>query len=103
MRIAIDLLWLRPGKVGGTEYFIRNLLDGFMNTQEEFSFSLLVSKDNVHTFKRYEEDRRFELLEVDIESSNIAKRILWQNFFRIGFLEKRDIPGALNRYIASRG
>ena len=41
--MAIDLLWLRPGKVGGTEYYIRNLLDGFASLNEKFLFVLLVS------------------------------------------------------------
>ena len=44
--IAIDLLWLRPGKVGGTESFIRNLLDGFLQLDRKFRFTLLVSEDN---------------------------------------------------------
>ena len=49
--IAIDLLWLRPGKVGGTESYIRNLLDGLGELEEEFDFTLLVSKDNAETFR----------------------------------------------------
>ena len=44
--IAIDLLWLRPGKVGGTEFYIRNLLDGFLQLDRKFRFTLLVSEDN---------------------------------------------------------
>lgn len=79
-KTAIDLLWLRPGKVGGTESYIRNLLDGFMQLEDDFSFTLLVSKDNIDTFRNYEADSRFELLMADVESANIAKRILWQNF-----------------------
>lgn len=78
-KTAIDLLWLRPGKVGGTESYIRNLLDGFMQLEEDFSFVLLVSKDNIDTFRSYEADSRFELLLADVESANIAKRIIWQN------------------------
>ena len=81
-KIAIDLLWLRPGKVGGTESYIRNLLDGFMNLDEDFDFTLLVSLDNANTFRKYEEDKRYHLLVADIRSENIAKRILWQNIFQ---------------------
>ena len=81
-KIAIDLLWLRPGKVGGTESYIRNLLDGFMKLEEDFDFTLLVSLDNANTFRKYEEDKRYHLLVADIRSENIAKRILWQNFFQ---------------------
>ena len=87
-KIAIDLLWLRPGKVGGTESYIRNLLDGFRELEEDFDFTLLVSLDNADTFRKYEEDRRYHLLVANIESANIAKRIIWQNLFQNRLLRK---------------
>lgn len=87
-KIAIDLLWLRPGKVGGTEAYIRNLLDGFGRLEEEFDFTLLVSLDNADTFKHYEKDDRFHLLTANVESGNIAKRIIWQNLFQNRLLRK---------------
>lgn len=87
-KIAIDLLWLRPGKVGGTESYIRNLLDGFKKLDEDFDFTLLVSLDNADTFREYEKDGRFHLLLVKIESAGIAKRILWQNLFQNRLLRR---------------
>lgn len=87
-KTAIDLLWLRPGKVGGTESYIRNLLDGFLKLPEEFNFTLLVSLDNAETFRHYEKDRRYHLLTANIESENIAKRIIWQNLFQNRLLRK---------------
>ena len=87
-KIAIDLLWLRPGKVGGTEAYIRNLLDGFSHLKEDFLFTLLVSKDNSRTFEKYAEDSRFELLIANVKSANIAKRIIWQNLFQNRLLRK---------------
>lgn len=87
-KIAIDLLWLRPGKVGGTESYIRNLLDGFSRLDEDFDFTLLVSLDNVDTFRKYEKDERFHLLIAEIESANIGKRIIWQNLFQNQLLRK---------------
>lgn len=86
--MAIDLLWLRPGKVGGTESYIRNLLNGFLKLEEDFDFTLLVSLDNAHTFSHFEKDKRFHLLLADIKSENIAKRIIWQNLFQNRFLRK---------------
>lgn len=91
MKIAVDLLWLRPGKVGGTEFFIRNLLDGFLELQDEYHFVLIVSTDNADTFKQYEVDDRFELLVVNIESGNIAKRILWQLMWQNKLLRKHKL------------
>jgi len=86
--IAIDLLWLRPKKVGGTESYIRNLLDGFSRLSDDFAFTLLVSEDNAETFRSYEKDSRYRLLVANIKSAGIAKRILWQNLFQNRFLRK---------------
>lgn len=87
-KIAIDLLWLRPGKVGGTEAYIRNLLDGFMKLEDEFDFTLLVSKDNRSTFQKYEKDKRYHLLTADVNSEGISGRIIWQNLHQNRFLRK---------------
>lgn len=87
-KIAIDLLWLRPKKVGGTEAYIRNLLDGFMELEEDFDFTLLVSKDNESTFRKYEKDKRYHLLVADVKSEGIAGRIIWQNLHQNRFLRK---------------
>lgn len=90
-KIAVDLLWLRPRQVGGTEFYIRNLLDGFRKLEEPFHFILLVSRDNRDTFIHYTEDKRFTLLEADIVSANIGKRILWQFFCENRFLRKNGV------------
>ena len=77
---TIDLLWVRPGKVGGTEVVIRNLLDGFELLSDSFKAILIVSHDNADTFRHYvDEDKRYEMVEADIYSENILKRIIWQN------------------------
>lgn len=89
--IAVDLLWLRPKKVGGTEFYIRNLLDGFVRLKEPFHLYLMVSKDNRETFRHYTKDERIELLETEVVSANIAGRILWNFFCQNRFLRKRGI------------
>lgn len=90
-KIAVDLLWLRPRQVGGTEFYIRNLLDGFRKLDEPFHLVLLVSRDNRDTFVHYTEDTRFTLLETNVVSANIAKRILWQFFCQNRFLRGHGI------------
>ncbi len=91
LEIAVDLLWLRPGKVGGTEFYIRNLLDGFLKLKEPFHLFLLVSKDNRESLKHYGEDGRIILLETKVISANIAGRILWQFFCQNQFLRRHNI------------
>lgn len=91
LEIAVDLLWLRPRKVGGTEFYIRNLLDGFLQLKEPFRLFLLVSKDNRESLVHYAEDERIEILQTDVVSANIAGRILWQFFCQNRFLRRRGI------------
>ena len=91
MGIAIDLLWVRPGKVGGTEVYTRNLLDGFARSSEKFEFVLLVSQDNADTFEKYAKDPRFSLLKTKVKSENIAGRIIWQNIKESLFLKKNGL------------
>lgn len=77
---AVNLLWVRPGKVGGTEFMIRNLLTGMQKLPDDFHTVLVVSKDNCDTFEHYQKgDTRFSLLVADTDSENIGKRIIWQN------------------------
>ncbi len=90
-KIAIDLLWLRPNKVGGTEQYVRNLLDSFEKLDRDFEFVLLTSIDNSDTFRHYTRDRRFSLLVANITNENISKRIIWQNLFQNRLLRKNDI------------
>jgi glycosyltransferase involved in cell wall biosynthesis len=90
-RFAIDLLWVRPNKVGGTEFYIRNILDGMLDLNDNFECILIVSKDNVETFSKYEKDKRFFCLVCNIKSANVIKRIMWQNFFLERLLLKHDI------------
>ena len=91
LEIAVDLLWLRPRKVGGTEFYIRNLLDGFLQLKEPFRLLLLVSKDNRESLEHYAADERIELLETNVVSANIGGRILWQFFCQNRFLRRKGI------------
>ena len=91
LNIAVDLLWLRPKQVGGTEFYIRNLLDGFLQLKEPFHLFLLVSRDNRASLEHYGQDERIDILETKVVSANIAGRILWQFFCQNRFLRKRGI------------
>lgn len=90
-KLAVDLLWLRPGKVGGTEFFTRNLLDGFTELEQQFKLVLICSEDNADTFRHYEKDSRFEVLTAPIANVNISKRIIWQNMHLNSFLKKNGL------------
>lgn len=86
--VAIDLTWVRPGKVGGTESSIRNLLDGFASlSSDDFLLYLLVSRDNAESFSKYN-DRQFRLVKCNTVSKSQIKRVIWQNI-SMGFLLRK--------------
>ena len=89
--VAIDLLWLRPGKVGGTEAYIRNLLAGMCKLEDDFNFVLICSKDNKDSFDNLVSDRRIERIVANVQSANIGKRIIWQNLHQNALLRRNRI------------
>ncbi len=79
MRIGIDLLWVRVGKCGGTESYIRNLLDGFGRYDKSNEYVLLVSEDNGDSFDIYEEYPNIHRQTLPVKSVSQPRRILWEN------------------------
>lgn len=90
-KLAVDLLWLRIGGVGGAEFYVRNLLDGFAELDEPFKMVLVCSTDNADSFKHYADDPRFEILTAPIANANISKRIIWQNLHMNSFMRKNGL------------
>lgn len=79
MKIAIDLLWVKPKKSGGIESYIRNLLNGFLDLNYNNEYILILSKDNERSFDKYFNDIRFKKIVCNIDSNDVVKRIVWQN------------------------
>jgi glycosyltransferase involved in cell wall biosynthesis len=50
MKIAINLRLLNPGKIGGMEVYVRNLLEYFIEIDHELELILFVTKQNEETF-----------------------------------------------------
>ncbi|MCM1118652.1 MAG: glycosyltransferase family 4 protein [bacterium] len=81
MKIGIDLLWVRPKRCGGTESYIRNLLDGFAQYDKKNEYILLASKDNGGSFEAYDKYPNMKRMIMPIESASPPKRILWENLY----------------------
>ena len=79
MRIGVDLLWVRPGIVGGTESFVRNLLDGFGQYDNENEYVLFAATDNAATFGDYEKYSNMRIHVCPVACASQGKRILWEN------------------------
>ena len=88
--MAIDLLWVKHNKVAGVEVYIRNILDGLVRIKNDYKIYLLVSKDNVDSFRCYKTDR-MELIECDVYSEKVPGRILWQNLHLGRVLSKLNV------------
>lgn len=91
MRIGIDLLWVRPGICGGTESFIRNLLDGFAEYKEMEEFILFVTEDNAESFSKYSGFSNMSLKVCPVKCANQMKRILWENLYMNKWAKKADV------------
>ena len=79
-KVAIDLTWVRPNKVGGTESCVRNLLDGFSEIDTQgWKLILLLSKDNSESFQKYIQYECFELDTCNVNSASQKERVIWQN------------------------
>lgn len=93
MRIGIDLLWVRVGICGGTESFIRNLLDGFWQFDKDNQYILFVSRDNGESFREYERrgDEGMRLSVCPVESASQPRRILWENMHLAGLARRLQI------------
>ncbi len=81
MHIGVDLLWVRPGICGGTESYIRNLLDGFAQYDTENKYTLFVATDNAETFRHYEKNGNMILKICTVACARQWKRILWENLY----------------------
>lgn len=79
MNIGIDLLWVRPGHCGGTESYVRNLIEGFGQYDESNTYTLLVSKDNGDSFGTYDKYPNMRRVTLPVVSASQPKRILWEN------------------------
>lgn len=53
MRIGVNLLAVIPGKIGGMEQYVRNLLSYSIQTHDQNQWFLFLTKTNYHTFPNH--------------------------------------------------
>lgn len=91
MLVGIDLTWVKPGKNGGTEFYIRNLLDGILELDSKIKFKLFVANDNYETFNHYCNDNRFSLVRCNLNANNLVQRVIWKNMFLYSKMKNEHI------------
>lgn len=80
MKIAIYLGWIRHNASGGVESFTRNLLEGFSLLKNSNQYVLICSSDNIDSFRCYEEDKRFRVIDAGFTTINLKKAMFFESF-----------------------
>ncbi len=75
MRIGINTLFLIPGQVGGTETYLRGLIFGLSNIDEENEYILYTNKENHNSFEAKE---NFSKYRCNLSAHNRAKRVFYE-------------------------
>lgn len=91
MKIGIDLLWVRPNICGGTESFIRNLMDGFGRFTPEDEYVLFTARDNADSFRGYEQYPNMTLKVCPVDCSRQSRRILWENLHLHRYAQRENV------------
>ncbi len=94
MKIAINLLFLRPGKVGGSEVFTRNLISNLIELDDKNDYLLLVPKNTKNTFSF--KGKSVDYLELNIDNSGIVKRVLFEQLIIPSKIKREKIDLVIN-------
>lgn len=78
MRIGINTLFLIPGKVGGSEVYLRNLLCHLAKIDKQNEYILFTNKENFRTFQISQ--RNFREVPCPVKASFRPARVLWEQF-----------------------
>src|SRR6266511_6493479 len=76
MRIGINALYLLPGKVGGSETYIRNLVKSLAATEGNNTYVVFVNKEGEGVFD--DSGPGIEIVRCPIRASSRPLRILWE-------------------------
>lgn len=76
MRIGINALYLLPGKVGGSETYIRNLMECFARVDRSNTYVVFINKESVGIFERLSPG--VEVVLCPIQASQRTVRVLWE-------------------------
>lgn len=78
LRIGIDALWVRPGVSGGTEMYLRGLLDGLQQVDARNEYLVFVTARNQHLFPCTLPNFRAVVCQVPGGRLEVLHRILWE-------------------------
>ena len=107
MKIGINALYLLPGKVGGSETYIRNLVANLARLDRDNEYFIFVNRESEGIFR---ESPRITVVPCPVGAGNRPARILWEQFILPFQVRKRGIKvlfsagmTAPHRPVAARG
>lgn len=78
LRIGINALYLLPGKVGGSETYIRNLVKSLAKLDRDNTYFIFINKESAGIFRQA--SPRINIVLCPIAAANRPARILWEQF-----------------------
>ncbi|MBI5885222.1 MAG: glycosyltransferase family 4 protein [Deltaproteobacteria bacterium] len=78
MRIGINALYLIPGKVGGSETYIRNLARGLAQAGSGHEFFIFINKESAGVFET--EAPGMQVVQCNVAAASRPARIIWEQF-----------------------
>ncbi len=94
LRIGINALYLLPGRVGGTEIYLTNLLRGLANIDSRNSYFVFVNRETGTGLDT--EAPHFQFVHCDVKAAFRPARILFEHFALPRLLERYEIDVLLN-------
>lgn len=88
MRIGINLLYLFPRAVGGTETYARGLIEGLKKIDRKNQYFLFCNEECAPTFS---ESSNFKVVKLPVRAANRVKRSLFELFWFPYYLRKYKI------------
>jgi glycosyltransferase involved in cell wall biosynthesis len=76
LRIGINALYLLPGKVGGSEIYIRSLVQSLLKMDGNNTYCIFINKESKGIFP--ESDLRVKIILCPIKATKRPFRILWE-------------------------
>jgi glycosyltransferase involved in cell wall biosynthesis len=94
MRIGINALYLLPGKVGGSETYIRSLVENLARLDTDNTYFIFVNTESAGVFR--EAAPRVNVVRCPLKASNRPARILWEQLILPFQVRKRRLDVLLS-------
>ncbi|HEY3928655.1 MAG TPA: glycosyltransferase family 1 protein [Candidatus Koribacter sp.] len=89
-QIGLNLLFLRPGRVGGTETYARGLVEGFLSLRLPYRFSLFLNSEAYPTFAELDSEPNFQRILCSVPL-NPSLRHVWEQIYFPGLIERHSL------------